>query len=303
MRIGFWTSNEQPWADIARAASHAEALGYDSVWFADHFLPFVGPTDGEIHEAWTVLAALAASVPRVRLGALVTGNTYRNPAVLMKMATTVDHISNGRCVLGLGAGWQENEHIAYGIDFPSVKDRCDRLEEACEVIVSLRDQHRSDFAGDHYRLVDAPLAPKPVQQRLPLAIGGKGEKRTLRTTARFADEWNAWAEPDLMTRLGAVLEAHADDAGRDPAEIERTACSLLILSEDQKVLDTMRSRDFGRPVMIGTAAEVQELVGAYRDAGVDELIVPDFTYGELPRKLELMERFMTDVVEPLGLAT
>jgi F420-dependent oxidoreductase-like protein len=279
---------------------HAADTGWDGIWFADHFMPFEGTDTEPIHEAWTVLAGLAAAVPRVRLGPLVTGNTYRNPAVLAKMAATVDHISGGRCVLGLGAGWQENEHEAYGIEFSTVRGRLERLEEACALIKALFSGEHTDFVGEHYRLANAPLAPKPVQENLPLLIGGGGEKRTLRITAQYADEWNVWGDPDLLVQKMGVLDAHCADLERDPALIERSAVALLFLSEDAEFVEKMRGRDIGRPAIIGNVAEVQEIVGRYAEVGVDELIVPDFTLGGLSAKIETMDLFINEVAPAIG---
>jgi F420-dependent oxidoreductase-like protein len=295
MRFSYWPTATQPWDEILDASRHVERTGWDGVWFADHFMPFGDDTSGPMHECWTVLAALAAAVPRVRLGSIVSGNTYRNPAVLAKQAVTVDHISRGRAVLGLGAGWQENEHVAYGIDFPGVTGRLDRLDEACAVITGLLRRDRTTFTGEHYRLVDAPLSPKPVQAHLPLLIGGGGERRTLRIAARWADEWNVWSTPDVFRHKRAVLARHCDDLGRDAGQIRTSTQALLFLSEDEGWLDTLRGRDFGRPAIVGTPDEAVEIVSAYRDAGVDELIVPDFTLQEPARKRDTLDLFMERV--------
>jgi len=295
MRFSFWTSNALPWDEILAGASHAAATGWDGVWFADHFMPYTADDTGPMHESWTVVAALAASVPDVRIGPLVSGNTYRHPAVLAKMATTVDHISGGRCVLGLGAGWQENEHTAYGIELPEVAERLDRLEEACQVIRGLLDNDHTDFNGKHYRLEQAPLSPKPVRGAMPLMIGGGGERRTLRIVAAYADEWNVWGDPEIMTHKNAVLDRHCAQVGRDPAAIQRSAVALLMMSDDEAYLARARQRDTGRPTVVGTPTQVAETVAAYRDAGVDELIVPDFTLGPMQRKIETMDRFIGEV--------
>jgi F420-dependent oxidoreductase-like protein len=295
MRFSFWTGNSQTWDDIHTGCRHAADTGWDGIWFADHFMPFMGDETGPVHEAWTVLAAIGATVPGVRIGPLVTGNTYRNPAVLAKMAATVDHISAGRCVLGLGAGWQENEHRAYGLEFSTVRGRLDRLEEACRVIKALFADDVSNLDLEHYRLVDAPLSPKPVQDRLPLLIGGGGEKRTLRITAQYADEWNVWGDPELLRQKMAVLDDHCADVGRDPGEIERSAVALLFLSDDREYLDKMRSRDVGRPTIIGDVDEVSAVVADYQAAGVHELIVPDFNLGPMESKLATLDRFIGEV--------
>tara|TARA_Y100000780_G_scaffold192872_1_gene181255 strand:- start:103 stop:894 length:792 start_codon:yes stop_codon:yes gene_type:complete len=251
--------------------------------------------DQPIHEAWSVLAAVAASVPRVRIGPLVAGNTYRNPALTAKIATTIDHISGGRVVLGIGAGWQENEHEKYGFDFSTLKGRLDRLDEAVEIITSLLANVRTEYQGTHYTLTDAPLDPKPIQAKVPLLIGGGGRKRTLRTAAMHADEWNYWGMPSDIEELCGVLDAHCEDVGRDPSSIQRSACALMFISEDEEKISRFRDQDFGRATIVGTPAEVVDIVGQYREVGLDELIVPDFTFGPLKRKKESMDLFIEQV--------
>ncbi|HSL56755.1 MAG TPA: LLM class F420-dependent oxidoreductase [Acidimicrobiales bacterium] len=296
MRFSFWTNSGQPWDEILAGCRHAQATGWDGLWVADHFMPNGDDVSGPMHEGWTLATALGASVPRVRIGVLVTGNTYRHPAVLAKMAATLDHVTGGRVVLGLGAGWQENEHRAYGIEYSTVGGRLDRLDEACEVITSLLREPRTSFAGEHYQLVDAPLEPKPVQDRLPLLIGGGGERRTLRTAARWADEWNVWGTPDTLRHKIGVLEQHCADLGRDPAEIQRSCQALLFHTDDEASAASLRERDIPMPTLIGTSEQLVETIAAYRDAGVDELIVPDFTLAPGAAKLEALDRFMAEVV-------
>ena len=303
MRFSVWPNPHQSWESVLEMARHAEATGWDGFWFADHFMPNADddqgrPDTGATLECWAVMAGLATAVPRLRLGTLVCGNTYRHPAVLAKQAATVDVLSGGRLVLGLGAGWQENEHAAYGIDFSTVKGRLDRLEEACQVVRSLLREERTTFEGEHYRLRDAPCEPKPVQAALPLLVGGGGEKRTMRIAARYADEWNVWGLPDVLARKGEVLERHCGDVGRDPGEIARSAQALLFLSDDESFLARMRERDIGQAAIVGTPAEVQEVVGAYVEAGVDELIVPDFTLGSRHRRADTYDRFLAEVAAP-----
>ncbi len=299
MRFGFWTNNTDSWDDIKAACVHAGATGWDGIWIADHFMPFMGDDGGPTHEAWTMLGALADAVPRVRLGTLVSGNTYRYPAVLAKMAATLDNISGGRAVLGIGAGWQENEHIAYGMDYSTVKGRLDRLDEAAELITMLLHNERSDFSGDHYTLANAPLSPRPVQTRLPLMVGGGGEKRTLRTAAKFADEWNVWGTPETLAHKNSVINQHCADVGRDPAEIQRSAVALMFISNDESKLTSMRGVDLGRPTVLGKPAEVIDTMGQYRDAGVHEFIVPDFTMGPLAQRIETMDLFINEVAPAL----
>jgi F420-dependent oxidoreductase-like protein len=298
MRFSYWPAPTQSWADILEIARHCERTGWDGLWFADHFMPNEANTRKPWLECWTTLAALAAAVPRVRIGPLVSGNTYRHPAVLAKMAVTVDHVSGGRAVLGLGAGWQENEHRAYGIEFSDVGGRLRRLDEACRVIRSLLSEEKSDFAGDHYTLADAPLEPKPVG-RLPLLIGGGGEKVTLRIAAEHADEWTVWGTVETLRHKGSVLDAHCERLGRDPGAIERSAQALLFLDDDEARLAALRQRPMPMPALIGNPEELRETLDGYRDAGVDEWIVPGFNLGPLERQKEILDRFIEEVVPPL----
>lgn len=300
MRFSFWPQPTQSFEDVKSLASFVEQGGWDGLWLADHFMPNADDTNQPWPEAWTTMAALSASVPRIRLGTLVTGNTYRHPAVLAKMAATVDHISGGRLVLGLGSGWQENEHQKYGIPFYTVGTRLRRLEEACQIITRLFTEDSVSFDGKYYRLTDAPLVPKPVQRPLPLLIGGGGEKMTLRITATWANEWNVWGTVDTLKHKMSILDKHCEDIGRDPASIQRSAVALLFLSDDAAFVDKMTSR-VGQPVIAGNVAQVQETIAAYKEAGVNELIVPDFTLGvgDTEQKREVLATFI-DEVAPAG---
>ncbi len=295
MRFSFWPGPAQSWKDVLELCRHVEATGWDGVWYADHFMPDGEDTSAPCNEAWTILSALAASVPRIRIGPMVTGNTYRHPAVLAKMAATVDHISGGRLVLGLGSAWQENEHAAYGIPFYTVGDRLQRLEEACQLIKSLFSEEQTSFNGKYYQLHNAPLEPKPIQNPLPLLIGGGGEKVTLRITARYADEWNTWGDVATLKHKMAVLDRHCADIGRDPAQIQRSAVGMLFLSDDAQLIEKMRSRSGDRPMILGNAEEVRETVKAYADAGVDELIIPDFNLGARDKKVPILDRFIQEI--------
>jgi F420-dependent oxidoreductase-like protein len=298
MRFSVWPSPTQSFADVLEVARHAESTGWDGLFYADHFMPDGDATRVAWPEAWTTLAALAALVPRIRIGPLVTGNTYRHPAVLAKMAATVDHISGGRLVLGLGAGWQENEHRQYGIPYYTVKERLERLAEACELIKALFTNETTTYRGKHYALDNAVLEPKPVQKPLPLLIGGGGEKVTLRIAAKFADEWNVWGDVATLRNKMAILDGYCAEIGRSPRAIQRSAVALLFLTDDRALVEKMRSRPIGRPTIIGNGDEVREIVRAYREAGVDELIVPDFTLGPRAQKLATLDRFIREVAEP-----
>lgn len=211
------------WDEVRRAALRVEELGYDSVWAWDHFVPLHGDVEqGPMLEGWQILAAWGALTTRIRLGTLVTGVQYRHPAVVANMVATLDHITHGRAVLGLGAGWHQREHTMYGIPFGTWTERFDRLEEACAIIRSLLDHEVTTHRGRYYRLSDAIMSPKPVQPHLPLMIGGGGERRTLRIVARWADMWHTGGNPDVYRRKVEVLERHCREAGRDPATILRT---------------------------------------------------------------------------------
>jgi F420-dependent oxidoreductase-like protein len=299
MRFSVWPSSERPWADLLHIVKHCDDRGWDGAYFADHFMPNDpsggAPLDGNFLECWAALAALAASTTRVRLGSLVCGNLYRHPAVVANAAATIDHISGGRFVLGVGAGWQVNEHAAYGIDLMSVGPRMDRFEEACEVISSLLTKPRTTFDGASYQITDAPCDPKPVQDRLPLLVGGRGEKRTLRITARFAQEWNGWSTPESFRHSSGVLDRHCEDLGRDPATIARSTQGVVYLSTDESWLARFRDMGAARPLLVGTPAEMVEQVAQYRDAGVDELVVPDWTMGSVDRTLDTLDLFWTEV--------
>ncbi|MEY2403228.1 MAG: hypothetical protein QOD38_779 [Acidimicrobiaceae bacterium] len=299
MRFSIWPSPMRAWADVLDIAHHAEATGWDGLYFADHFMPNdpegERPLDGPTLECWAVLGGLAAATQRLRLGSLVCGNTYRHPAVLAKIATGVDNVSNGRVVLGLGAGWQVNEHKAYGIELYNTRTRLDRFDEACEIVRSLLDNERTTFEGKHYTILDAPCQPAAVQDHLPLLVGGGGEKRTLRTAARFADEWNVWGTPEIVAQKSEVLARHCEDIGRDPTTIKHSTQALMFLSEDETWLAGKRQQSTGRPDIVGTPDEVIEIVGRYRDVGVDELIVPDWNMGPPTRTKDTYDLFMERV--------
>jgi F420-dependent oxidoreductase-like protein len=197
---------------------------FESAWNWDHFYPLAAPYDGPNLEAWTMLAALAQATTRLRLGAMVNGMHHRHPAVTANMAATLDIISGGRLELGMGAGWNEMESDAYGIELGTLTQRFDRLDEGIEIIRSLLDNKVTNFAGRYFTLVDAWCEPKPVQAKLPIVIGGKGRTRTLRTAARFADQWDMTfpADPASWLELDTVLREHCAGVGRDQSEIRRS---------------------------------------------------------------------------------
>lgn len=218
-----WTEFLAVW----RAADEIEL--FESAWNWDHFYPLAPPYDGPNLEGWTMLGALAQATSRIRIGAMVNGMHHRHPAVTANMAATLDHLSNGRFELGMGAGWNFMESDAYGIPLGTKKERSDRFEEGMEVIVSLLNNTITTFEGEYYQLTEALCEPKPVQAKLPIVIGGKGPKRTLRTVARFADQWDMTFPdtPAEWSELNEVLKEHCEAIGRDESEITRSAHLML----------------------------------------------------------------------------
>jgi F420-dependent oxidoreductase-like protein len=299
MRFSIWPSPANSWDEINEITSHCEQTGWDGVYFADHFMPNgpgPQPLDGSTLECWSVIAALAVSVRRLRLAPLVTSVTYRHPAVLAKIAAAVDQVSHGRLTLGVGAGWQENEHASYGIALGTVRERMDRFEEAVQILHSMLRQPRTTVEGQYFQVHDAPNQPAPVQERLPLLIGGGGERRTMRIAARYADHWNSWTTPDVLAHKVSVLRDHCEQVGRDPDEIHVSTQALTFLSTDSDWLsERRRQAEPGRPLIIGTPSEVAGIVARYAEAGADELIVPDFTLGSMARKKDTCDLFIKEV--------
>jgi len=286
----------RPWVEVLELARHVDTVGWDGVYLCDHFMPSDPeglPVDGAMLEGWTALAALAGHTRRLRLGTLVLGNTYRHAAIVANMAATMDHVSGGRFVLGLGAGWQANEHAAYGIELGSTGSRLDRFEEACAAIDSLLRQARTTLTGDYYRLTDAPCDPKPVQRRLPILIGGGGERRTLRIAAQFADEWHAWGTPDGFAHKNAVLDHHCHDIGRDPSAIRRATGATVIVSTTPATTHRYAATVAGSP------SQVLEMLGRYKAAGADEFIVRDDRTTPLPAARETLSLFWAEIANSL----
>jgi F420-dependent oxidoreductase-like protein len=223
MRFAFKTSPQNTtWADMLAVWKAGDDIElFESAWTFDHFYPIFSDSAGPCMEGWITLTALAQATTRLRMGTLVTGIHYRHPAVLAKMATTLDIASGGRLELGIGAGWNEEESGAYGIELGTPRERSDRFEEACEVIVGLFTQETTTFEGQYYQLSEARNEPKATQRpHPPICIGGSGEKRTLRTAARFAQHWNfVGGAPEEFARKRDVLHEHCADIGRDPSEI------------------------------------------------------------------------------------
>lgn len=294
LRVGFQVWGQQvTWPELMAAGQAIEALGFDSLFSNDHFYPVVGGPDGPvtgqdgpIFEGWMILAGFVAATERIRLGCLVSGTGYRNPCLLVKMATALDHASGGRLSLGLGAGWHEREHLAFGYGYPTLGERIGRLEEAAAIVRGLLDGEEVTFAGRWYATDRARNDPPPRQARLPLLVGGSGEKRTLRIVARFADAWNGEGDPEMIRHKSAVLDEHCRAVGRDPAAIRRTVglapplirgsrdaarAALAAILERHGLTAEQAARAADSP-LAGTADEVAALLAAYRDAGAEEVI-------------------------------
>jgi len=276
------STDAQMFDNTVAHAQAAEAGGFESVWVMDHFwqLPALGGPDEPILEAYTLLGALAARTERVQLGTLVTGVTYRNPALLAKMVTTLDVISKGRAILGIGAAWYEEEHDGFGFDFPRAGERLDRLEEAVQICRALFRDERPTWKGRYYSITDARNVPRPVRDGgPPIMIGGGGERRTLRLVAQYADLCNVSGGPATIAHKLDVLRGHCKDVGRDPGEIVTTRLGTLVLTSSPEeterttgFLRGMAGDGFGEQFTVGEAAEVVDQIGALVDAGLDGLI-------------------------------
>ena len=251
------------WETVRKQWLWAEETGWDSAWTFDHFWSLRPTNDGETLEGWTLLAALAVETSRLRMGTLVTGITHRLPAVLFKQAVTVDHISGGRLILGVGAAWAEDEHSAHGIPFPSPKVRVDMFEEAMEINRLLETQDLTTFEGENYQVHELPFEPKPVKGHIPVMMGTSG-KRMLRNVARYADYWDSSQTPQALPRLAAQVAEHCEEFGRDPSEIRRAISAYFGPASNPHA-----------PVLVWedrSAAEIEadlrEHVKAYADVGV-----------------------------------
>jgi probable F420-dependent oxidoreductase len=272
VKFSLWPRIDRTPADLLEEARTAEASGWHGVWLADHYMPDTGdatPARGDAYECWSLLPALAAVTERVRIGTLVSPTSVHHPALLAKRAVTIDRLSGGRMVLGLGAGWQINEHHAYGIALEPPGRRVSRFEEAIGIVRSMLTEDATTFHGEFYDITDAPCDPKPVQSPLPLLVGTRGP-RMQRIAARHASEWNAWGVSDLADRRKGLLEA-CERTGRDPATMRTSVNALVDLGG--------RHPTPGRAVLSGTAQQVIDQLGQYADLGFDEFVLPDWNLG------------------------
>jgi F420-dependent oxidoreductase-like protein len=278
----------------------AEDLGLDWVSVFDHFMPIQADPTGPCFDGLTLLAAMAAQTARLRCGVIVLGVTYRHPAVLAKMAATIDHVSGGRLELGIGAAWYELEHAQYGIPLPRIGVRMDMLDESCHVLRGLWTNERTTFAGRHFHLTDAMAEPKPLQDRLPLWIGGSGEKRTLRIVAEHADGWNTFlsGEDEYAHKLD-VLARHCTDVGRDPADIRKQVVARAILRETEaEAADRLAEvaaaagqspEELGQGMIVGTPEQCVERLRTPLRQGVGDFLLSARPPADVPT-LELFAR-------------
>jgi F420-dependent oxidoreductase-like protein len=267
---------------VVAIAQAAEESGFSSITVMDHLhqIPPVGPAELNMLEGNTILAALAARTSRVSLGLLVGGVTYRNPALLAKMATTLDIISGGRAVLGLGAAWFEDEHDAYGFRFPPLKERFEHLEDALQIARLMFTQERPSYAGKHHSIENVLNNPRPLRGDIPILVGGSGERKTLRLVAKYADACNVFGDVEQFKHLMGVLDRHCEEVGRDPSEITRTRMTRLCIAADDAAAERKAERAgmAGQPmVLVGGPERVAEQVAELTDAGVEGLtiVMPD----------------------------
>ena len=296
MKIGASVASySTTWDDIRASIETMEAGRWDSLWFPDHFVPpqaWKGAVHQPAYEAWTLIAAAAGMTEKLRLGHMVLGNTYRNPALVAKMATTIDQISHGRFTLGIGAAWFKREHEAYGWVYPSVRERQDRLEESCALIRKLFTADGPvDYNGRYYRLDQAPLSPGCYQKpHIPILVGGTGERRTLRTLAMYGDifNFNGWTDGMSMEsyrhKIG-VLERHCEEVGRDPAQIKSTIHMPLNLTDDKESAKRFIER-LGPGTMAGPRDYIVDRIGEFDDAGVEEIMFPPFRDAETVQRVD-----------------
>jgi alkanesulfonate monooxygenase SsuD/methylene tetrahydromethanopterin reductase-like flavin-dependent oxidoreductase (luciferase family) len=306
VKIGFlfWPQTDS-WPDLREAAIRAEQGGVASLWTWDHLMSINGPWQGPILEGWSVLSAWAAVTERPTLGLMVAANTFRNPGVTAKLATTLDHLSGGRAVLGIGGAWFEREHEAFGIDFGSgFGERLDRMDEAVMLLRRLLDGECVTHEGPVYPMKDALVAPRPVQARLPILVSGSGPKKTLRTLARYGDAWNAMGRIEKLRERDAILRERCAEVGRDPDEIERTTTVDLVIRRDRATaLADYRARleqygddyDETWPHFMGTPEEIADGLRPFVELGFRHVLIDT----PAPYDLETVDR-IGEVLELLN---
>ncbi len=289
------------WEAVRSTVEAMEHGIWDSVWFADHFIPPGADREQEsltAFEGLTAIAAIAGMTSRLRLGNLVLGNTYRNPAHVAKIAGTIDTISDGRFTLALGAGWYQREHEAYGWDFPTMKERQDRFEEAVELIrLLIRSEAPVSYDGHYYQINEASLSPGSAKGPIPIMVGGTGEKRTLRTLARYGDVMNldGWAGGGMALEYyqhkASILEKHCEAADRDPAEIKRTLLMPCYLTENKGLIERA-VKNLGAGTVAGSRQYIIDRIGEFKETGISEIIFGGIASGDI----DLLQKFEAEIV-------
>ena len=292
MKFSLWPNDSRTPAEVLEQARVADGTGWYGVWLADHYMPNTGdttPARGDTYECWALLPALAAVTERVRIGTLVSPTSVLHPALLAKRASTIDWLSSGRMVLGLGAGWQINEHHAYGIELEPPGKRVSRFEESIQIVRSMLSAESTTFHGAYYDITDAPCDPKPVQSPLPLLVGTHSP-RMLRITARHADEWNTWGTPEQAAVHRAALIETCHEVGRDPATVRTSVNALVDLDGS--------APPPGRAALFGSAQQLVDQFGQYAELGFDEFILPDWNLGEdSSERADTIARIKTEVLD------
>ena len=303
IRFGVQTAPQNcTWANLAAAWQLVDETGYDTAFTFDHFFAILSDPAGPVFEGWTTLAALAARSAHVKAGVLVTGNTYRHPMVLAGMGKTIDHLTGGRLIMGLGAGWFELEHTAHGIPFYSTAERIRRLGETAAIIKRLWTEDKVSFDGKYYKLTDAYCEPKPVQRpHPPIMIGGGGEKLTLKIVAQYADIWNTFGSPEEFRHKISILREHCRTVGRDMEQIEicwAGATFVTSSSREKEQIVERFSKAFGRApaeveagLLVGTVEEMRDKISRYIEEGVTHFIL-------MPVRLDgaTIKRFAEEVI-------
>ena len=282
IRFGLQTAPENvDWSALVDVWKFAEGLGYDSLWTSDHFVTsmFQDTPHAPVLDGWTALAGLATLTERVRLGVMITGNPYRHPPQLAKIATTLDQMSGGRLIMGIGAAWFEDEHRMYGVPLHAKAERANRLGEALQILNLLWTEKRASFDGKYYRIEDAICEPKPVQSpRIPIWVGGWGEKIVLRHAARHADGWNTTGSPKQLAHKMDVFKRHCDDAGRDFDALEKSVMHLgLFHSDDPSEVSAYIKRrrmpeEFRDHFMVGSHEQMRDQISRYIDLGFNHFV-------------------------------
>jgi alkanesulfonate monooxygenase SsuD/methylene tetrahydromethanopterin reductase-like flavin-dependent oxidoreductase (luciferase family) len=303
MKFSVWPDMSHAPSEVLGTARWVDATGWYGIWYADHYMPNTGSEafePGDTHECWAMLPAIAAVTDRVRVGSLVAPTSVHHPAVLANRASTIDHISNGRMVLGIGAGWQINEHRAYGIELEPPKQRVDRFDEAIQIVRSMLAQPHTTFEGSVYTITDAPCDPAPIQSPLPILVG-TGSPRMLRITARHADEWNTWGNVTMASARRDAFTAACESVGRDAGSMWTSVQALVMLSDDVAAVDEALSSPSGQRMIAGSASQLVDQMGRYAELGFDEFIVPDWNLGATAAaRRESLERLRSDVIDQVA---